>query len=168
MEELERILDEEKASEEILALPPDFYARMNQELSAIDRQLRRSVGEEREMLERKRVLFRDKLEELFSVRLRKVLLSLLEGHTPIGSAEEQRFIDRISQAVSEMRESLLLHPVIQPKTTLVVLEQEIPRIVAEDMRFYGPFLKGDVVALPRKTAELLIKKGLAKRIEVRI
>jgi DNA replication initiation complex subunit (GINS family) len=67
-----------------------------------------------------------------------------------------------------MRTSLLSIQSKEPTTELLIINEKIPRIVAEDLKFYGPFSKGDVASLPKRTAEILVNKGLAKRVQMNI
>jgi DNA replication initiation complex subunit (GINS family) len=45
--------------------------------------------------------------------------------------------------------------------------QAVPAIMGIDMKTYGPFKPEDVVSLPVENAENLIRRGIAKEVEIR-
>ena len=53
------------------------------------------------------------------------------------------------------------------KLMLVTFKDEIPRFVGINMHGYGPFRKGDIATLPEPNAELLVKKGIAEKVEAK-
>jgi DNA replication factor GINS len=44
--------------------------------------------------------------------------------------------------------------------------KDVPQIVGSDMKVYGPFKAEDVVVLPFGNAKILVKQGLASKIEI--
>jgi DNA replication initiation complex subunit (GINS family) len=44
--------------------------------------------------------------------------------------------------------------------------KEVPEIIGSDMKTYGPFKVEDVAALPVENTRILIKQGLAEKVEV--
>jgi len=44
--------------------------------------------------------------------------------------------------------------------------QAVPAIMGIDMKTYGPFEPEDVVSLPVENAENLIRRGIAKEVEI--
>jgi DNA replication initiation complex subunit (GINS family) len=42
----------------------------------------------------------------------------------------------------------------------------VPAIIGIDMKTYGPFQQEDVVAIPVENAENLIRRGIAKEVEI--
>ena len=44
--------------------------------------------------------------------------------------------------------------------------QAVPAIMGIDMKTYGPFKPEDVVSLPVENAENLIRRGIAKEVEI--
>ena len=44
----------------------------------------------------------------------------------------------------------------------VRLSQDVPEFIGEDMRSYGPFKKGEVISIPLRNAEILIREKLAE------
>jgi DNA replication initiation complex subunit (GINS family) len=163
-DEIERALLAERLSSQLTKLPEDFYARASQFLSSLE-----GGGtelEREELAEKKKVLLR-MLEELLKLRVRKALNSLPALPDNL-LASERPYLETIQENLRKMRASLLSVQGKEQLMDFVLLTDKIPRIVAEDMKFYGPFSKGDVAAIPKRTAEILVRKGLAKRIEMRI
>ncbi len=67
------------------------------------------------------------------------------------------------------RKKPVLKPVIKPdEVELMVVRflQSIPAIMGIDMKAYGPFQPEEVGTIPVQNAETLIKRGIAKKVEV--
>jgi DNA replication initiation complex subunit (GINS family) len=45
--------------------------------------------------------------------------------------------------------------------------QAVPAIMGIDMKSYGPFEPEDVASIPAENAENLIRRGIAKGVEIR-
>jgi DNA replication initiation complex subunit (GINS family) len=43
--------------------------------------------------------------------------------------------------------------------------KEVPAIIGADMKTYGPFKVEDIAALPIENTKILIKQGLAEKLE---
>lgn len=136
------------------------------------------------------------LRELTEKRLNKIIQSELDG-LPINAQamtpEEQRLHSNIRQLLVDYRqgseissstiyeEEAKTTPVI-PKTAahekrfektetdliLVRFLKPLPAIMGIDMKAYGPFEPEELATIPRLNAENLIKRGIAKRVEVNI
>lgn len=166
-DELEQALRRERLSPELVSLPDDFYPRLSQFLSSLASE--QAEGLKKEVLEEKRKTVLRMARELIDLRVRKALFPLLEGKQVGLLPTERSHLEEAVGAIRRMHESLLCQvPAREPQTRLVLIREKIPRIVAEDMKFYGPFAAGDVAAIPRRTAELLAKKNLVHMLEVRI
>ena len=50
----------------------------------------------------------------------------------------------------------------------MIVQAEVPPIVGDDLRQYGPFKEGEVTSLPKRSAELMVKHGFARKIEVKV
>jgi DNA replication initiation complex subunit (GINS family) len=164
-DELERALQAERLSPGLASLPEDFYTRLSQFLSSLEREGRGDLGRE-ELAEKRKVLLR-MTEELLQLRMRKTLDSLPDGIPKNLLTCERPYFEEIAESLRKMRTSLLSQQVREQVTELLLMTDKIPKIVAEDMKFYGPFSKGDVAAIPKRTAEILVRRGLARRVEMR-
>jgi len=163
---LERALQAERLSPGLASLPEDFYTRLSQFLSSLEREGRGDLERE-ELTEKRKVLLR-MTEELLRLRMRKALSSLPDGIPKNLLTCERPYFEEIAESLRKMRTSLLSQQVREQVTELLLMTEKIPKIVAEDMKFYGPFSKGEVAAIPKRTAEILVRRGLARRIEMRI
>ncbi len=54
----------------------------------------------------------------------------------------------------------------KPKKAILRFLKNVPAIIGADMETYGPFKVEDVASLPVENSEILIKQGLAERVEV--
>jgi DNA replication initiation complex subunit (GINS family) len=164
--EIEEALKAERTSQELAKLPEDFYTRISHFLATLEK--KEAEGLEKEELEEKKKVIAKMVEELLELRIRKAL-ALLPKRLPENLlACERPYFEGIAESLRKMRASLLSIQSKEPTTELLIINEKIPRIVAEDLKFYGPFSKGDVASLPKRTAEILVNKGLAKRVQMNI
>jgi DNA replication factor GINS len=133
------------------------------------------------------------LKELSGKRLEKIVRSELEA-MPLDSRsltpEEQRFHANLRQVISDFRKSVEIplnlsdlknvtgpsetrgedSPKLQEKdrNELVVVRflQQLPAIMGVDMKAYGPFKQEDVASIPNQNAVNLIRRGIAKLVEI--
>lgn len=172
----------ELETEGLQQLPVGFYREMSEYVSRLREQAR--------MLEhgtmRSRIALKEKeyaermLRELFNTRLRKIVFMEVEGVQVEASAllpEEKLFHTELRRVLSEHGERLkgLLSgrpPRIEAKQIVkgdykvVRFLEAIPAIIGVDMRTYGPFKPEDVASIPVENAESLIRRGVAKEVEV--
>jgi len=170
-EELERIWLEERTSSALSPLPPQFYSKVRGYLSRLRAELGGSEGLRRELVEEELREAVRLLGELFTLRALKAAGLSLRGEVPPSQDEEEsRFFFRLREVLEEARGELLeaeedrAPPPVEPRHELLLVMGKIPRIVGEDLRYYGPFEEGEIVYLPRKTAELLVIHRLAKKL----
>lgn len=167
---------------ELQRLPEGFYREMSEYVSRLREQTR--------MLEqgtmRSRIALKEKeyaermLRELFNARLRKMVSMEVEGVQVEASAllpEEKLFhseLRRILNDHTERLKSILLGrpPRTEAKPTgkggykVVRFLEALPAIIGVDMKTYGPFKPEDVASIPIENAESLIRRGVAKEVEV--
>jgi DNA replication factor GINS len=67
-------------------------------------------------------------------------------------------LGRLSHAGEESRE--------KPKRTLVRFLRDVPAIIGADMKTYGPFKTEDIGTVPAENAGVLVKQGLATKIDL--
>jgi hypothetical protein len=170
-EELERVWLEEKTSRGLSSLPPQFYSRVLGYLSRLRAELGASEGLRRELVEEELREAAKLLGELFTLRALKAMRLSLRGEVPPSQDEgEARFFSRLGEVLGEARRELLeagpeeASLPVEFRHELLLVLGKVPRIVGEDLRYYGPFEEGEIVHLPRKTAELLVIHRLAKKL----
>jgi len=178
--ELYDVWKREVESDELGKLPPDFYANVAEYL--------RKLREEGRMLDKRTVKasllnmetqnVKRMLREVIQVRYRKLVKKVARGEevqSELLTAEEER----IRQSVLPFAEAFrnFAKETLRGHASKVSLEQErerlvlrflkdVPAIVGADMKMYGPFKVEDVASLPIGNAKILVKQGLAEKVEV--
>jgi DNA replication factor GINS len=178
--DLYEIWKRELGSSKLERLPPDFYARITDYL--------RKISEESRMLDKRtlKATFLKKetqnvermIRELIHVRYKKLVKALAQGKKAPSdalTAEEEKIYARASSfadAFQSFSKDILrgyLPPVAisEQKNTRTALRflKDIPSIIGSDMKTYGPFKPEDVASLPIENAKILVKQGLAQKIE---
>ncbi|MEM2866651.1 MAG: hypothetical protein QW098_05890 [Candidatus Hadarchaeales archaeon] len=170
-ERLERAWLEERTSRALSPLPPGFYSGVSSYLFRLQAELERSEGLRKELLEEELREAGGLLAELFTLRTLKAVRLSLEGGKPSSQDErEHRFFSELLEALDRARRELLGSgpeeepPLPEPGHELLVVLGKVPRIVGEDLRYYGPFEEGEIVSLPRGTAELLVAHRFARKL----
>lgn len=178
--ELYEVWRQELENVELVRLPDNFYSRVADYL--------RRVREESRMLDKralKAVLLRKEwqnvkhmLRELIQARYKKLVKKVAKGEKiPIDvlTAEEKKIsagVSPFAEAYRSFAKSLIqgqpLKIKIEKERKIVVLRflKDVPAIIGSDMKTYGPFKAEDVASLPVENAKILVKQGLAEKIEV--
>jgi DNA replication initiation complex subunit (GINS family) len=177
---------------ELGGLTSDFYARaadylrrINEETRLIDKKNVKSTLLVRE-LERVKCM----LQELIWARYKKLVTLVSENKKlPSGllaDEEEslcigflsfaesyQKFADKllrgqISNQVSSPVPSPVSKEAVKKVHKRVVLRfvKAVPAVVGVDMKTYGPFMVEDVASVPVENAKILVKQGLAEKVEL--
>jgi DNA replication factor GINS len=180
-----RLLDawrSERHESGLQPLPEGFFADMSDYTSRLREQTRmldrgsmrgRIALKERDNAERM-------LRELFQLRLRKIVVSELDGTAiapTILAPEEKRLqaeLRRLLADHSDRLKSILMGRAPQvearpsPRSGLKVVRflKALPAIIGIDMKTYGPFKPEDVASIPEENAENLIRRGIAKEVEI--
>lgn len=177
--ELYEVWKQELESPEFVRLPPDFYQRIAEYL--------RRIREESRMLDKKTVKARllesemrnvkRMLREVIQVRYNKLIRKAVKCERiplEILSCEEKKIYTStlpLAEAYHNFTENLmqgqLLKLDIEKEHKNIVLRflRDVPAIVGVDMKIYGPFKVEDVGSLPAENAKILIKQGLAEKVE---
>ncbi len=167
-ETIRRIFEEERDNPGLTKLPDDFFEKV------------------REYLEKKSKIIRDesdqwaldsikrRLRTIFERRERKIL-NFVHGFIDSGvlpenlTPEERKFFERVVNCVKDFqKEREEGFEKEEEKLVLLTFADDVQKFVGINLRNYGPFRKGDVATVPEPNAELLVKKGLAERMEVKI
>jgi DNA replication initiation complex subunit (GINS family) len=158
-------------------LPHDFYHRVTSYVNRLEQDSTSSDPHtiQGRLLSREAEVARRLLEELRETRLRKILENAKMGIP----ANEETLTDEERILANSLNESLATFKEEKgPKNTVpserenielavVRFLQDIPEIVGVDLRIYGPYKKEDVGSLPAQNAQVLVKQGAAKVIEVK-
>lgn len=176
-EDLKRAWLAEKTSRDLVELREEFYQDVARYVAGLNLELKRGEPLRRELL---REELRNALRMVHEIHLSRVLKAtdeVTQGRLPAPLLERERY------AFSEVRQSLeKLHAeLVSPATArkaavavpseitnvLLIIQAEVPKIVGDNLRQYGPFKRGDVASLPRRSGELMVKRGLGRKIEVK-
>ena len=120
------------------------------------------------------------LSDLAYLRLKKIIISVLEGKTIITSSltKEEKGLhsdfrrslvehdNRIKSSISDIAPKKEGEPISRKDFKVVRFIKALPAIMGIDMKTYGPFEVEDIVSIPVENAENLIRKGFAKEVEI--
>jgi len=165
-EAIRKIVVEERASQKLVALPDDFFSKVNEYLKR-KQQIADTKEDSWELASAKRVL-----QDLLEIRERKILnlalYSIRSGTDPKNMIPEEReFFEKISAHMKEFQSSKkgLIEGRTEKTESLAFLE-DVPAFVGTDMQTYGPFKKGDVATLPESAAKILVDKNAARLMRI--
>ena len=167
---------------DLKALPEGFYAEMVGYVSQLREQTR--MIDKTSLKGRISVKEKDNAEKLLreisNLRLRKIVLAELDRVALAGSAltrEEKNLLSDLRSLLTgheSKLKSILMGRVPQvdakpPQGTglkVVRFLQAVPAIMGIDMKTYGPFEPEDVVSIPVENAENLIRRDIAKEVDI--
>ncbi|MCW4051557.1 MAG: hypothetical protein NWE89_17695 [Candidatus Bathyarchaeota archaeon] len=108
-------------------------------------------------------------EQRLHSNLRQLLYSFREG-SELPPTEPIQVKTKPPPIAQPPKQAPPLKPVLPEKdsTELVVVRfmQQLPAIMGVDMKAYGPFNPEDVASIPRQNAVNLIRRGIAKLVEL--
>jgi len=178
-EELYEIWKKEITSSELLKLPLDFYSKITQYL--------KKINEESRMLDKKTVKMSLLKKETKNVKImvykivltryNKLIKKLAKGEdisinflTP---EEKQIFsnVPSLKEAWFTLLDKILQGQEIKPEDKQKNRKafrflKDVPAIIGSDLKVYGPFKPEDVGSLPVENSKILVKKGLAEKINI--
>ena len=158
-------------------LPRDFYQRAASYLNGLEEDSISSDPHtiQGRLLIREVEIARRLLDELRELRLRKILENAKNGIR----VSEENLTDEEQTLAKSLNDSLMAFKGNQiqtkdrssaqahPELAVVRFLQDIPEIVGIDLKIYGPYKKEDVGSLPAQNAQVLVRQGAAKPIEVK-
>jgi DNA replication factor GINS len=178
-DELYGIWKRELESVELEKLPPDFYSkitdylrRLREESRMLDKRTVKASLLKKEMQNVKRMVY-----ELIRSRHKKLAKKTLKGEnfpSNLLTVEEEKVYTRVSLFAEAYRN--FAKGILRGYVPKVDMEQEhkravlrflkdVPAIIGADMKAYGPFKVEDVATLPIENAKILVKQGLAEKVE---
>ncbi len=160
-ESIRKIIDEEKASPNLTKIPDDLFTQAKAYLTK-----KSTVEKDDWRLESAK----RRLQDIIDIREKKILnLALYTARSNTKpenlTADENGLFNSLTDLIKKFRENL--ESVIQTKEDLVAMKQDFEEFVGIDLKNYGPYKAGDVATIPRQNADLLIKRGVAEKIDVR-
>lgn len=178
--ELYEVWKRERINSELQELPPQFYARVADYL--------KHLREEGRMLDKKTVRarllktehenVRRMLREIAELRYSKIIRKMShEGEAPSTMlAEEEKTCETLLSCSEKHRnfiEEVLRGHLPESSTEqnhqaeVLRFIKDVPAVIGADMKTYGPFRAEDVASLPKANSTILIKQGLAERVEIK-
>lgn len=171
----------EKKNAELQKLPKDFYAKLTGyivEIRQKGRMLDRNSPKAK-LISQELGRVKWLMEELAKLRFEKIVELANSTDSPKVESlthEEERALSEL-KATFESFQSFLKgalrgkKPKVDNSNTptkrlLLRFLKEVPAIVGEDLKVYGPFSVEDVATLPIGNAKVLMKQGVATKIEV--
>jgi DNA replication factor GINS len=170
----------ELENRELEKLSPNFYSRIADYL--------RRLKEEGRMLDKRTVkarLLKDEMRnakrmvhELIQTRYRKLVKKAANGERIPSSfltTEEKKIYTGVlplAEAYYSLTENILrgyaqkVNVEQKHKNAVLRFLKKVPEIIGADMKTYGPFKIEDVASLPLDNSKILVKQGLAERVEV--
>ncbi|MBS7636459.1 DNA replication complex GINS family protein [Candidatus Bathyarchaeota archaeon] len=179
-EEVYKLWKNEMERAELGELPRDFYVRaaeylkrLREEARMVDKKAAKArllIIEEQNV---KRMLYeivqsRRKKIAKKTIMERKIPFDLLLDEEQNVCREFLQFSENFQEFMKQLLESRQLTTAGKYVSEMSVLRflKDVPAIVGKDMKVYGPFKAEDVASVPLENAKILIKQGLAERINM--
>jgi DNA replication factor GINS len=165
---------------ELVELTPDFYLRLaeysrklREEGRMLDKRTVKAKLLEKEMQNAKRMI-----RELIRARYRKLLACSAKGEklaAGVLTPEEEKIYTSTPSFTATFKG--LMKNVLrgnapkidtrrEHKRAVLRFLKEVPAVIGGDMKTYGPFKVEDVASLPVENAKILVKQGLAEKVDV--
>jgi DNA replication factor GINS len=177
--ELYEFWRQEIENAELVKLPEDFYSgvadylkRIREESRMLDKRTVKANLLQKEWQNVKRML-----RELMRVRYKKLIRKMAKGEKisidTLTTEEKKIFTDisSFAEAYRSLAKSIIQGQFLKTKVEkgrkMVVLRflKGVPALIGSDMKTYGPFEAEDVATLPSENAKILVKQGLAEKVE---
>lgn len=173
----------EERDAELQSLGKDFYSQVAKYRKDLDSEL--SSAEENSV--KKRLLLKEKnnSEKLIRLLVKKRIVKLKRSIEYGMSIDfgcltvEEENIGKGETEVTSSLNSLLENSLsaaqvksstegedLKEKRLILRFLRDTPAVVGPDMQVYGPFQKEDVASIPLENAEIFLKHGIAKKIDV--
>ncbi|MBX5327942.1 MAG: hypothetical protein QHH18_01705 [Candidatus Bathyarchaeota archaeon] len=178
--ELYEIWKKELETGELSKLPRDFYVKitdymrkLREESRMLDKKTARAKLLDKEMQNVKRMIC-----EVVHARYRKLVNKIARGGkvpSDLLTVEEESFLSGalpFAEAFQKFADGILRGHMSRTslgkehKRTVLRFLKDVPAVIGADMKLYGPFKIEDVASLPVENAKILVKQGLAEKVEV--
>ncbi len=151
----------------------DYLRRIKEEGRMLDRKTVKAGLLKRELINVRRMV-----NEIIMTRYRKIVKILANGEkipSDALTAEEEEIYsgvvplaDAVQSFAKNVLRGFLPKANVEAKHRRAVLRflADVPAVIGSDMKPYGPFKAEDVASLPVENANVLIKQGLAEKVEL--
>ena len=167
----------EKISRELVELPEDFYQEVAKHVAELRRGLVVASDLQREMLEGELRNVLRMAQEIHVTRVLKAMGEATKEKPPSSTLECERHAFGEVRGVLRKLHADLVAAAAKGEVTLAVPPEpsnlvlnilaDVPQIIGDDLRAYGPFRSGEVAFIPKRSAELLVKRNRARLIEAK-
>jgi len=171
----------EQENAELQPLTKDFYARLagyvkkiREETKMLDERTAKARLIKHELHNARRLI-----KSLSQIRYEKIFRAATAGETistEVLTEEEEKLCSKmlpLAESYQEFLQSVLAGRMIpsqeakeKPKRVIVRFLRDLPAIIGADMKAYGPFKTQDVGTMPTENAAVLVKQGIAARVEL--
>ncbi|ALM74369.1 hypothetical protein TBCH5v1_0396 [Thermococcus barophilus] len=183
---LRELLERELSSNDLSPLDEEFYREFDSLVRAL--KLRAESSKERGETVEERLYLAELniaehlMKEIIKIRLHKIVDLAFEGRPQSLVSEEKKIFAILMAFIN--REPLPLSDEVEFKKTLeeesgieipvgkraiweaYLIKVDIPRVLDEKLREYGPFKAGDLVTLPKSIGKILVERDAAKLIDI--
>jgi len=176
-EDIKRIWIEEKSARELVDISEEFYQDLARHVAELSHEASRGEPLRQELIKEELWHVLQMVQEIYLLRVLKAMRLVANGKLPSPLLERERYtFNEIRQALEKLHGELVA-PAMRGEARIAVPREvtntplicltDVPLIIGDDGKYYGPFKSGDVGFLPKRNAELLIKYGAARMIEVK-
>ncbi len=176
-EDIKRVWIEEKSARELTDFPEEFYQDVARHVAELSREANRGEPLRQELIQEELWHVLQMVQEIYLLRVLKAMALVASGKLPSPLVERERYaFNEIKQTLEKLHAELVVPAmrgesgIAAPKEVTniaLIYLSEMPPIIGDDGKQYGPFKAGEVGFLPKRNAELLIKYGAARMIEVK-
>lgn len=176
LDDLIKLYRNELCSPTLVELPENFLSETGALLKKLDTELHSSEGLQREITAEALKETLSLLKRICRIRMMKAVIAVPSEVPQEAAGKEREYYLEIQKILNQVRNEFLKPAGEAPKETAV--EEQVPRtmvvmmvevsekLVGVDGKVYGPLKTGDVVNLPIPNAEILVKHGIARRLQV--
>jgi DNA replication initiation complex subunit (GINS family) len=184
---LKRAWQLEKQKKELQNIPDQFLTEMKEYISTIEDIKTNENTLKDQIIKREKFNASIMFKEITQTRIHKIVSAELNG-TPMTAThltpDEQQFHANFRQLVSNYMQGIPLflessqqvtpskktwekkHQPIEGDLMVLRFLKPLPAIMGIDLKAYGPFNAEDVASIPRENALNLIRRGIAKEVEI--
>ena len=176
-----QIWEKEFEQTELIKLDKDFYKKVEQIIKDFNNEIKKldSNSLPSKLLEKEIDNIKKMIKSIYLNRFEKIFNSIKKGNEidiQVLTENEINFYNKIQGSIQKYVKNIdlllegqsvqLLEQKIISKYIIVRFLKELPEIVGNDMKTYGPFQVEDIATLPKKVAESLLERGAASIVPV--
>ncbi|AAL81106.1 hypothetical protein PFDSM3638_04940 [Pyrococcus furiosus DSM 3638] len=184
IEVLRRLLERELSSEELTKIEEEFYDDLESFRKALEinaeRHEERGEDIHKKLYLAQLSLVRNLVREILRIRLHKIVDMAFEGVPRNLVGDEKKIYKIITAFINgepleiETAGEESIEVIEEEKETspgiieAYLLRVDIPKILDENLREYGPFKAGDLVVLPKSIGRVLIQRDAADKVLIQL